>query len=553
MKNLTIKLRIFILGVIAVGGIIAAGGFGLIQLSRFNSQLETDLAKVRVGIETLVNIQTASIDFKTQVQVWKNILIRGNKEEEFARYENSFLAKEKIVQERLKKAVEVLKKENDPTNLSTVNDLEKLIKDHAELGSSYRLALSGFNKTDPEAGKKTDVAVKGKDRATTEGINKIVLSLEKREFEHFEKQILAAQTSFVSSRNLLTGMILIGFILTGGIAFVTMRQIATQIENVQTTTADVKQNLDLTRRIAISGNDEMTLVANSVNSLLDEFQSVLRSMKEAGSHVSNTSDGLSLSVTQLTAAVEQQNEATSAMAASVEEMAVSVTHVSESSTTAQDIAQESRASAELGGQIIDKTVRELVAMAETVHGTSLTMQNLSKRTEEIGSIAGVIKEIADQTNLLALNAAIEAARAGEQGRGFAVVADEVRKLAERTTRSTQEVADVISAIQNETRHAVGDMAQIAKQVTENAQSAWQAGESIIPIREGSDRVVEASSDIATALKEQSTASELIAKQVEVIASMSEENTAAMSETKKASEALKQLSTEMRKLVDRFKV
>jgi methyl-accepting chemotaxis protein len=118
-------------------------------------------------------------------------------------------------------------------------------------------------------------------------------------------------------------------------------------------------------------------------------------------------------------------------------------------------------------------------MAETVKLTSQSMETLSKRTDEIGSIVGVIKEIADQTNLLALNAAIEAARAGEQGRGFAVVADEVRKLAERTTLSTKEVADVISAIQRETRSAVDDMHRIVGEVTANADSARQAGELII--------------------------------------------------------------------------
>jgi len=553
MINLTIKMRILILGLLAVGGIVAAGGFGLIQLSRFNTHLARDLAGIRVGVETLISIQTASIDFKTQVQEWKNILIRGNKEEEFARYEKSFLATEKAVQERLMKAVEDIKKENDPTKAGAISALEVLIKDHAELGNAYKSALAGFNRADPEAGKKVDIAVKGKDRATTAGIKKIVQALEKNEFDQFNAQIVAAQADYVSTRNLLLGMIAFSLVLAGGIVFVTLRHISAQIRNVQSTAEAVRQTLDLTRRIPVSGSDEMAQVATSVNSLLDEFQAVLRSMKDAGSHVSATSDGLSHSVSQLSAAVEQQNEATSAMAASVEEMAVSVTHISDSSTVAQAHATTSRDNAEQGGEIIDRTVREMVEMAETVQGTSVTMKNLSQRTDEIGSIVGVIKEIADQTNLLALNAAIEAARAGEQGRGFAVVADEVRKLAERTALSTKEVADVIAAIQTETHQAVGDMSRIAAQVTENAESARQAGGAIIEIREGSERVVDVSSDIATALKEQSSASELIAKHVEVIASMSEENTSAMSQTRKASAELKQLSMEMQKMVERFKV
>ena len=203
--------------------------------------------------------------------------------------------------------------------------------------------------------------------------------------------------------------------------------------------------------------------------------------------------------------------------------------------------------------VIENTVSEMVAMAETVTSTSTAMELLGQRTDEIGSIAGVIKEIADQTNLLALNAAIEAARAGEQGRGFAVVADEVRKLAERTTKSTTEIAAVIAAIQTETRSAVNNMHQVVDQVGNNAEGARQAGVSITQIRESSNRVLDVSSDIATALKEQSAANELIAKQVEVIASMSEENTAAMSEAKQASSEMKRLSTEMDALGNRFRV
>jgi methyl-accepting chemotaxis protein len=262
---------------------------------------------------------------------------------------------------------------------------------------------------------------------------------------------------------------------------------------------------------------------------------------------------LSHTLVQLETAVEQQNEATSSMAASVEEMAVSVTHVSDSSATAKGVAEDSLRKAEQGGQVIDKTVREMMAMADTVRSTSSAMEILGQRTDEIGSIAGVIKEIADQTNLLALNAAIEAARAGEQGRGFAVVADEVRKLAERTSKATTEIAEVIAAIQGDTRSAVNDMHLVVDQVGSNAEGARQAGESIIQIRESSIRVLDVSSDIATALKEQSLANELIAKQVERIASMSEENTAAMNNARQASAEMKALSTEMDAIGNRFRV
>ena len=550
---MTLKARMFILGLIAVGGIVFAGGFGIYSLLAFNSKLEGDLAEVRAGVHTLVSIQTASIDFKTQVQEWKNILVRGDDEENFKKYEKAFFEKEAVVQVRLKKSLEALRSENDPAAATVIAALEALAKDHLALGVAYKEALAGYDRADPEAGKKTDQLVKGKDRATTEGLNKIVADLEAKEFAHLDSQIKSAKEAYLRSRELLATLMLACFVLAGGMVFVTVRQINRQIALVQDATSSIKQTLNLTQRIPVSGNHEITHVAESVNGLLDEFQMVVRRMKEAGGHVSGASDELARSVSQLSAAVDQQNEATASMAASVEEMSVSVTHVSDSSTTAKEIAGESLASADRGKLVIDRTANEMLEMAETVKGTSQSMESLSKRTEEIGSIVGVIKEIADQTNLLALNAAIEAARAGEQGRGFAVVADEVRKLAERTTMSTKEVADVISAIQGETRSAVADMHRIVEQVTTSAEGATEAGELIVQIREGASQVLQASSEIDNALKEQSVASGQIAKQVEVIASMSEENTSAMSEANEASEEMKQLSTEMHNMVDRFTV
>ena len=550
---MTIKARLFLLGLIAVAGILLAGGFGIYTLAAFNTKLAGDLGDVRSGEHILVTIQDASIDFKTQIQEWKNILIRGNKEEDFKKHEKAFLDKEAAVRDALSKVVDTLKKEEDPANADAIRGLESLIKEHADLGVAYKVALAGFDKTDPEAGKKVDQAVQGKDRATTDGLDKIVTEFQTGEFKHLDRQITVARENYEWSRNLLAVLMLISFALASGIVLVTVRQINRQIALVQDATAGIKESLDLSRRIPVSGNDEIAHVANSVNGLIDEFQVIVRRMKEAGSHVSAASDDLAHSVANLSAAVEQQNEATASMAASVEEMAVSVTHVSDASSTAKEIAGESLTSAESGKQVIDRTASEMTAMAETVNGTSQSMETLSQRTDEIGSIVSVIKEIADQTNLLALNAAIEAARAGEQGRGFAVVADEVRKLAERTTASTKEVADVIAAIQSETRGAVDDMHRIVEQVTSNAEGARHAGELIIQIREGANKVLNVSSEIDTALKEQSAVSGEIARQVEVVASMSEKNTSAMAQAKDASAEMKALSTGMHGMVEKFRV
>ncbi len=315
MQNLTLKARMYVLGLIAVGGIILAGGFGIVSLSAFNAKLEKDLADVRHGVHTLVGIQSASIDFKTQIQEWKNILIRGNSEEEFKRYEKAFFEKQAAVQDRLKKSLDALKQANEPENAGLVQDLGALIKNHAELGVAYKAALEGFDKADPEAGKKVDHAVKGKDRATTEGLNAIVSALEKSEFEHLERQIESAKESYAQSRNLLAGLMLLCFVLASGIVLLTIRQINRQISLVQESTAEIKQRLDLTLRIPVSGNHEIARVAASVNGLLDEFQAVVRRMKEAGSRVSGASDELSHSIKQLSSAVEQQNEATASTAA----------------------------------------------------------------------------------------------------------------------------------------------------------------------------------------------------------------------------------------------
>ncbi|GHU17945.1 hypothetical protein FACS189475_02600 [Betaproteobacteria bacterium] len=179
-------------------------------------------------------------------------------------------------------------------------------------------------------------------------------------------------------------------------------------------------------------------------------------------------ESLSTAAQQVAASSANQSSSTSAMAASIEEMTVSISTVSNSATDAQAVAHEAGEISDQGGGIIGQTVSEMGVIAQTVAQASQVIQTLGSESQQISSVVQVIKEVADQTNLLALNAAIEAARAGEQGRGFAVVADEVRKLAERTAQSTGDISTMIGKIQVSAREAVEEMEQVVQQVGSGA-------------------------------------------------------------------------------------
>ena len=198
-------------------------------------------------------------------------------------------------------------------------------------------------------------------------------------------------------------------------------------------------------------------------------------------------------------------------------------------------------------------MRELELIAQTVNESARIIEQLGKHSENISAIVNVIKEIADQTNLLALNAAIEAARAGEQGRGFAVVADEVRKLAERTTQSTKEISDMIGAIQQGTESAVASMQGGVSRVAEGVTLSRRAGEAIARIRQGTQDVRQSVGDISDAMGEQSQASNEIARGVEHIAQMAERNSTEVRATADTVLHLEQMATTLQAEVQRFRV
>ncbi|OYY92560.1 MAG: hypothetical protein B7Y41_15375 [Hydrogenophilales bacterium 28-61-23] len=310
---------------------------------------------------------------------------------------------------------------------------------------------------------------------------------------------------------------------------------------------------DLTRPMPRAGEDEIGDLMAKLGVMRNTLHELIASISQNMKGLNQSAGELSSSAASSARNTEIQAESASSMAASVEQLSVSIDQVEEYAREARSVTQASSTQSTEGGRIIHEAAAEMGHIADAVNSTAGTIKELEGYSDQISSIVQVIKDIADQTNLLALNAAIEAARAGEQGRGFAVVADEVRKLAERTGNSTQEISTMIGKIQQGTQRAVQEMEAGVRRVGEGVDLAHKAGDSVTGIRDSAERTTRAVDDINLALKEQAVAARDIAQKVERIAQGSEESSAAVAQTAAAAHRLEVLAAELNSLSARFRV
>lgn len=310
---------------------------------------------------------------------------------------------------------------------------------------------------------------------------------------------------------------------------------------------------DLTKRVAMQRSDEIGRLAGWFDVFLDNLHKIIAQVAGSTNQVASAATQIASSAEQMATGLSKQSQQSQQVSAAVEELASSVTEVAKKSTEASRAATTSRQEADEGGGVVSQTVEEINAIAGDVTRSAEAVTQLGKKSEQIGEIIKVINDIADQTNLLALNAAIEAARAGEHGRGFAVVADEVRKLAERTTTATEEVAQSIREIQQDTQQAVQTIEAGSHRVSRGVELARSAGDALQKITAGSQNVTSMVESIAAAAEEQSAASEQIARSVEQIDSVTRESTQGASQAAQAATVLSQEAEKLRLLVGRFKV
>ena len=312
-------------------------------------------------------------------------------------------------------------------------------------------------------------------------------------------------------------------------------------------------NGDLTVKIESDSNDETGQLLNSMKNMVANLKKLIADIKETSSNMASASEQLSASSEEMSKGVVSQSDRSTQIASAAHEMSQTVVEIARNASSIAVSASGTANIAKEGEHIVDKSVSEVKDIAATVSESSKVMVSLGERSRQIGDIIRVISEIADQTNLLALNAAIEAARAGEQGKGFAVVADEVRKLAERTAKATSEIGSMIGAIQEEVQKSVTSMDEVSKMVGTGVEFSTQTGEALHKIVSSVSELQMMVQQIASATEEMSATSEQISGDIMAVANVSKETSTGSEQIAGASSEVAMLASRLLEMGGQFKV
>ncbi len=387
---------------------------------------------------------------------------------------------------------------------------------------------------------------------TIQKANKSMDALMQNEVDLVKTAYTASQQQYGLFRNLIfvTIALALGIGLTTGMLIA--GSIGRSAASLQATATQLAEG-NITVRTQITSHDELGVIGSSFNQIADTLQSAME-------RVSSCSDSLTMASVELRANAEQiatgsahvASQAVS-VATAGEEMAATSNDIASNCSMAVESVSRASATAASGAAVVQQTVEGMARIAGKVQDSARTVESLGARSDQIGAIIGTIEDIADQTNLLALNAAIEAARAGEQGRGFAVVADEVRALAERTTRATREIGEMIKAIQAETRNAVAAMEEGVREVERGTEDAAHSGRALEEILSQVNEVTGQINQIATAAEEQTATTNEISNNMQRITEVVQETAGSSQMTADAAGRLAGLAQELQSVVAQFRL
>ena len=434
-------------------------------------------------------IDEANLQFKVQVQEWKNVLLRGKQPADLGKYWGQFEDRQRDVQNILGELA--AQKGIEP---SFKLRIERLRDEHRQLGAAYQKGRDAFVAAggDPTAG---DTAVKGVDRATSDQMSELVSELRKQGAEQ------STLISTAADRTVLLGLVvmLVSGLLIGLLSlWLVSRHLVEPIRKLIDYVAQLSQGR-LAERVASTRQDELGKLAIAANTLRDFLAETFSRLQRSASDLDSASGELNSIATVMAGGTNEQFNRTDQVATAMNEMSATAQEVARHAAEAARAADDADQSAQQGEKVMQGTIHTITQMRGEIANTATVIRQLETDSGRIGKVLEVIRGIAEQTNLLALNAAIEAARAGEQGRGFAVVADEVRQLASRTSQATDEIVLVVRQNQDMARNAVALMTDGKLQAEQGLALAAEAGTVIVEIQDGAQKVVNAVGQFANQL------------------------------------------------------
>jgi len=371
--------------------------------------------------------------------------------------------------------------------------------------------------------------------------------------ERGSKAAVQVASSEYDAARLFTWILMAASLLiTVVVASLFTRSIITPVRELLVSTGKIADG-DLRVAIAINGNDELTALQRSTASMQMNLKSTLQHISEASGQLASAAEEMSAITRESSAGIERQSMETDQAATAVNQMTAAVEEVARNAVSASQSTQDSQRSAKVGQERVTQTIASIEKLSATVQQTGVEVEGLAKQAQDIARVVEVIRSIAEQTNLLALNAAIEAARAGEQGRGFAVVADEVRALAHRTQTSTQEIEQMIAKIQTCSSEAVSSMALNRNEAVDSLKIAHEAGLAITQITEAITDINDRNLLIATASEEQAHVARSVDQNLISIRDLSIQSSSAAGQTSIASQELSRLAVDLKQIVSKFAV
>jgi methyl-accepting chemotaxis protein len=486
-------------------------------------------------------IDEANLQFKVQVQEWKNVLLRGKQPADLAKYWGQFEDRQRDVQNILG---ELAGQKGIEPNLK--NRIERLREEHRQLGSAYQKGRDAYVAAggDPTAG---DAAVKGVDRAASDQMSGLVAELRKQGTA--QSALISAEadrTVWLGLLVMLASGLLIGLLSL----WLVNRNLVEPIRKLIDYVTQLSRG-KLAERVVSDRQDELGNLAAAANTLRDFLADTFTRLQRSASDLDSASGELNAIATTMAGGTNEQFNRTDQVATAMNEMSATAQEVARHAADAARAADDADQSAQQGEKVMQSTIHSITQMRGEIANTATVIRRLEADSGRIGKVLEVIRGIAEQTNLLALNAAIEAARAGEAGRGFAVVADEVRNLAQRTAESIIEINQIIQSVQTgavDAAHAI-DSGQTRSE--ESVEQVTQAGAMLERITHAVEAIRDMNRQIATAAEEQTSVAEDISRNLTEITSIASTNLDNVQRTESASQNLHSLSGQLNEVTARL--